>query len=143
MSQQGGFVPLTYNPLEMSTEDYDIGSRYSNSLWVPVAIGEADKLVTFSGQVWCPYDGGLGALNGNSNIVARIIKNGYQGGTTIGTGIATKGPFQYDWNLMLSMQDIAHAGDSYGLYLYVTNGGTWVDGNPLHTFWCGSCKTDC
>lgn len=137
---QIGFIPLVYNFLDMTSEDYDIGNKYTNSLWTPISYNEESALVIFNGQIWSPFDGNSGlAFNGSENLVARIVKNGnITTGTTIGTAIGSKGPFSDDYVLTISMQDIAEPEDSYGIYLYTYNKDAWVDGNPLHTFWCGS-----
>lgn len=139
-TQMGGFTAMAYNPIQIDNEDYDYGGRYHNSLWTPVQEGEEPRVVIFSGQVWVPWDGGGAQLfNGAHNTVVRIIKNGnFSTGTTIGAGVGSKGPYSNDWVCPISMQDRAQPGDSYGLHLYVFDGNSWVNGDPLHTFWCGT-----
>ncbi|HBM89842.1 MAG: hypothetical protein P1U69_11285 [Parvibaculaceae bacterium] len=115
---------------------YNLGSRYDTSTgtWSPVQGEEPAALVSFAGQVWIPNAGPLGS---GQNFVARIVKNGYPGGITVGAAIASKGPFANDWVITLSMQDLATAGDEYGLYVFTQIAPAIIDGHPLHTFWNG------
>ncbi len=116
---------------------YNLGGRYDTSLgtWTPVQGEEQDALVSFAGQVWIPSGG---AENSGQNYVARITKNDRPGiGISVGAAIASKGPFVGDWVITLSMQDVASAGDEYGLYVFTKNAPVDIDGHPLHTFWNG------
>ena len=134
---QAGLTAGVYNAVSMPSCDYS--TRYASSAWTPVIVGEEPRLVIFSGQVWVPYDGAPGFIyNGSENLVSRIIKNGDAStGVTIGTGVASKGPFSDDWVCALSMQDVAQPGDTYRLYQYAFDADAFIDGHPLHTFWCG------
>lgn len=114
---------------------YDNGSRFSSSAWVPVAANEDPRMVQFSGQLW--LTNGVIGPGGGPFYVARIVKNGYPSGVSIGAKIGTKGPFTGDWVIDLGMQDVANAGDSYSVYLFTTHSDIVVDGISLHTWWSG------
>ena len=142
---EGGFTLDNYSQVAMphttpdaayTTPGYNLGDRYDNdnSSWKPVQTGEPDALVQFSGQLWLPEAGALGA---GDYYVARIIKNGYPG-VSIGAKICAKGAFAGDWVIDLSMQDIATAEDIYKLYLFVNLASAYVNGCSLHSWWCGA-----
>ena len=142
---QTGFTQNNYSQVFFPSESpdsyynaagFDLGGRFANSLWVPVPVGGAARMVGFGGQIW--ITDGASAPGLGPYYVARIIKNGWPGGISIGAAIAAKGAFSNDWVITLSMHDYAQAGDSYGVYLFTTSSIT-VNGISLHTWWDGVC----
>lgn len=142
-TDQTGFTPGTYSQVLFpdTTPDayynapgYNYGGRFSASLWTPVIAGEPEAKVSFDGQIWIPNGNCIAA---GDYYVARIVKNGYPSGISIGAKVCAKGAFSNDWPIDLSMQDIAQPGDSYGVYLFTSNGGIVVNGVCLHTWWSG------
>lgn len=143
---QTAFTPNTYSQVFYpsvapdalyNAAGFDIEGRFVNSLWVPVPVGGTARMVGFGGQLWIPNGQGFNAAG--QYYVARIVKNGYPAGISIGAAIATKGAFSNDWVITLSMHDYAQPGDSYGVYFFSNVAGTIINGISLHTWWDGAC----
>ena len=101
----------TYSPVTFPSETvdptykasgFDLGDKFTSSAWVPVPQDGTARMVSFSGQIWIAVGGAWGS---GSYYVARIVKNGYPAGVSIGAAIATKGCSEQNksqssrWNL--------------------------------------------
>jgi hypothetical protein len=128
-TMQTDFTLNNYTELTWNAESFDVGGRFSSNTWTPVQTGEPDRLVTCSAQVWVL----MNATGNPPNYVAKLIKNGYPG-EALAAGIGVPGSFANSFVIPLSVVDLAEAGDSYKLYLYVTNSSAVVDANPAHTW---------
>ncbi len=136
---QTGFV-LNQHPEWGWVDNYNLvswhglafGVRFADNAWMPVLPGEPPAIVVFQGQVWVSEH-----ATGNPPVyVAKIIKNGYPG-QDISAGLGSPGGFVNSWVVTIGTADFANPGDTYRLYLYVTNSDAIVDGHPAHTWWSG------
>jgi hypothetical protein len=151
VEQTGFSVGATgqYNLVTWPYEKYDVGNAFANNAWTPVPSG-SPALVAFTGRLWI--------INATSTIrgvvrqyVARIVKNGdIAVGETIVAECGSKDLLDNELdskglriaNITLSAQDIAQPGDSYRIYLFVTNPAARIDAHPLgHTMWQGAIIT--
>ncbi len=135
------FSPDVYTPVPWAAPTINVGGRFVDGAWTPVAPGESPRPILCGGQLWI-YQHALGGADNQPNYVGKVHVYGPDGHFRRGicAGIGTPGYFPNSAVISLPpCVELAQPGETLRMEVWVTDVLARLNGDRAHTWW--GCTT--